>query len=159
MNKFFRVTEPLYLLFLGIGVGAIIACGAFAAPVVFNMSKILGMDSIGTYEGGIVMGQIFVRLGGYLQFLLIIICIYEIVSFLLLRKNEKYSIFWLILGIVSVVCIALFVWYYMPFLLNSENLSDKEHFDKLHTQSRHVSQILMCSLSVLFVWRIYKKML
>lgn len=157
MTKFFRVAEPLYLLLIGIGLGAIIACGIFAAPIVFNMGKILQMDSISSYEGGIIMGQIFVRLAKYLQILLIVICVFEICSLLFGRKSGGYSVFWFILSAISVVCIALFVWYYMPFLLNQDNLMDREKFDSIHTQSRIILQVLFVSLGIVFVWRAYKK--
>lgn len=157
MKKFTRVFEPIYLLLLGVGVGAIIACGAFAAPVVFKMGEHLGMSDITQFEGGIIMGKIFMRLNSYLQILLVVIAFYELFSFLFLRKSGAYSVFWLLLGVISIVCIALFVWYYSPFLLDSKNLVNREDFMELHTQSRLISQILIVSLSILFVWRAYKK--
>ena len=155
MDKFFRVFEPFYLLMLGIGVGGIVACGAFAAPVVFNMKDIVAGTSV--LDSGVVMSMIFMRLNGFLQGLLALIAVYEIASFIFLRRSDRYSILWLILGVLSVIFISLFVWYYTPFIANIENLAS-ENFKSMHEQSVVVFKALMASLSVLFIFRIYIKM-
>ena len=67
MVKFFRIADVFYLLLLGIGIGGIIACGAFAAPVVFKIESFL--PHITQYESGMIMGRIFMRLNVYLQIL------------------------------------------------------------------------------------------
>ncbi|RDU65977.1 DUF4149 domain-containing protein [Helicobacter didelphidarum] len=153
MTKFFRIIDPLYILLLGIGIGGIIACGAFAAPVVFRIGDMI--PGLGPYEGGMIMGGIFVRLNMYLLILLLAIIIYELLSFIYLRKTI-YSILLLLVGIISSVCIALFVWYYTPFILNPENLVS-ENFSSMHEQSVLCFKILMVCLAILLVSRSYKK--
>lgn len=155
MSKFFRIAEPIYLLLLGVGIGAIIACGAFAAPVVFHMKDFI--EGTTQFDSGIVMGKIFMRLNAYLRILFIVICIYEILSFLFLRRVGVYSIFWLILAIINATCIALFVWYYSPFLNDINSLADSD-FTKIHSQSVLIFKILMASLSITFIWRVYNMM-
>ncbi len=149
MVKFFRIADVFYLLLLGIGIGGIIACGAFAAPVVFKIESFL--PHITQYESGMIMGRIFMRLNVYLQILFVVIACYEIISAIL---RQQYRKVWLIIGGINILCIALFVWYYTPFILNVENLAS-DNFSSMHAQSVWIFKILMFGLAIAFVWRAY----
>lgn len=154
MVKYLRLVDSFYLLLLGVGIGGIIACGAFAAPVVFGIHDFMPM--ITQSDSGIIMGKIFMRLNAYLVFLMIIIGLYEGFGFLsnVKKINLVYTKFWLLLGVCSIILIALFAFYYTPFILDSKNLFS-ENFDAMHKQSVWVFKALMFCLSVLFIWRIY----
>ncbi|RDU58835.1 DUF4149 domain-containing protein [Helicobacter sp. MIT 14-3879] len=155
MQRAIRIMDSLYLLFLSIGIGGIIACGAFAAPIIFHAQDFISQEVANLFtntDSGQIMGQIFLRLNGYLLILLVIIVVYELLS---LKFNPNYSKVWLILGLISAVCIVLFAWYYTPFILNKENLQS-DNFHSMHEQSVWVFKILTMSLSILLVWRGYK---
>lgn len=154
MIRYLRLFDSFYLLLLGVGVGGIIACGAFAAPVVFGIHDF--MPIVTQSDSGIIMGKIFMRLNAYLVFLMIVIALYEGVGFLsfIEKINPIYVKFWLLLGICSIALIALFAFYYTPFMLDPQNLFS-ENFDSMHKQSVWVFKALMFCLSVLFIWRAY----
>ncbi len=153
MSRFFKIADLFYLLLIGVGVGCIVACGVFVAPIVFKIGDFI--TNFSQAESGIVMGKIFVRLNYFLIILAIVIAIYEILCFSGSKFSQYYSKLWLILGLFNIVLICLFVFYYTPFILDTNNLQS-EDFVTMHSQSVLVFKILMFSLSVLFVWRAYK---
>lgn len=154
MVRYLRLVDSFYLLLLGVGIGGIIACGAFAAPVVFSIHDFMPM--ITQSDSGVIMGRIFMRLNAYLVFLMIVIGLYEGFGFLsnIEKINPIYTKFWLLLGIFSITLIALFAFYYTPFILDPQNLFS-DNFDSMHKQSVWVFKALMFCLSVLFIWRVY----
>ncbi|MDY5185888.1 DUF4149 domain-containing protein [Helicobacter trogontum] len=154
MARYMRIFDSFYLLLLGVGVGGIIACGAFSAPIIFNIDRFI--PSFSKMDSGLVMGKIFVRLNVYLVFLAIIIALYESFSFFarILKLKIVYSNFWPILGVLNIILIALFVYYYTPFILDIQNLSS-DKFLSMHEQSVWVFKALMFTLSALFIWRLY----
>ena len=82
--------------------------------------------------------------------------LYEGFSFFakILKLDILYSNFWLILGVFNIVLIALFVYYYTPFILDTQNLLS-DNFASMHEQSVWVFKALMFGLSVLLIWRAY----
>lgn len=161
--RLLRIIDCFYLLLLGIGIGGIIACGAFAAPVVFTQIHEV-LPDITQAQSGLIMGKIFMRLNVYLKILLFVMVIYEIFSLLYnyfkfsfhsYYKMWSVSAFILVLTLINAVCIGLFVWYYTPFILDVNNLI-KDNFVAMHTQSVWVFKILMVSMSILFIWRIFR---
>lgn len=151
MAKIFALLHPIYVLLLGIGVGALIATGALSAPVVFSMSSLLDGMHITREQSGIVMGQIFVRLNYMLVALLIIMAIYEILS---LIANSAYGKICFVLLLINAVCIVLFVFYYTPFILDPQNLV-KDNFDSMHEGSVIVFKILTFGLGFSFLFHVY----
>lgn len=149
--RLIRIVDCFYLLLLGIGIGAIIACGVFVAPVIFKQVNEV-IPNITNAESGIIMGKIFLRLNFYLQVFLVVMVVYEIIS---LVYNRLYCKIWTVLVFINAICIGLFVWYYTPFILDKNNLAS-DNFVVMHTQSVWVFKILMISMSILFVWRIYR---
>ncbi|WP_244910960.1 DUF4149 domain-containing protein [Helicobacter aurati] len=153
-QKILRIIDSLYLLLLGIGIGGIIACGMFAAPIIFHATDFISEQAASAFsniDSGQIMGQIFLRLNYYLQVLLVAIIAYELFHVI---SNHHYARIWLIFGFINVVCIALFVWYYTPFILDKENLR-ADNFQAMHAQSVWVSKILLINLSVVFIGRAY----
>ncbi len=152
--KYLRIFDSFYLLLLGVGIGGIIACGAFAAPVVFKINEFI--PAFSQSESGLIMGKIFVRLNAYLVFLMVVIAIYESIGLLTcnLKINSIYSKFWFLLGVFNITLIILFVYYYTPFILKPQNILSDE-FVTMHKQSVLVFQALMFGLSLLFIWRAY----
>lgn len=154
-NNFFRIIDSLYLLLLGIGIGGIIACGMFAAPVIFHATDFISQDAANVFDtadSGQIMGNIFLRLNYYLQVLLVAIILYELFSSFYASRLGKI---WLLFAILNVACIALFVWHYTPFILDSNSLQS-DNFESMHSQSVLVFKILLISLIIVFIGRAYK---
>lgn len=145
----------LYLLLIGISLGAVLASGAFSAPTIFRASSLVPELNISIFQSGILMTSIFVKLNILLNFLAFFILIYEILA---LRVNgEKISP---MLGFISVILIFLFTMYYTPYILEAQKLGEEGianvAFDAMHTQSVYVFKALMISLCLLFVVRLFR---
>lgn len=154
MQRYLRILDSFYLLLLGVGVGGIVACGTFAAPVIFHIGDFI--EGITQSESGLIMGRIFVRLNTYLLFLVVIMAAYEglgVVCYLT-KKEVRYMRAWAVLGVCNIALILLFAYYYTPFILDPQNLAS-EHFQSMHEQSVWVFKLLMLGLSILFIWRGY----
>jgi len=52
-----------YLILLGATLGAALCAGAFSAPVIFHADDLLGGGVLSHYQEGLVMTQIFLKLG------------------------------------------------------------------------------------------------
>lgn len=142
----------LYLLLIGVALGAIVACGVFSAPVIFRAPAIAPNLEITLFQSGILMTSIFIKLNFLLNLLAIFILFYEILS---MRVNKaKVAPF---LGFCSIIFILLFTLYYTPYIASAQNLGEEGitnlAFDAIHTQSVYVFKALMVSLLLLFIIR------
>ncbi|MBX7490214.1 DUF4149 domain-containing protein [Helicobacter turcicus] len=145
----------LYLLLIGVSLGAMLSSGAFSAPAIFRASSIVPELNINVFQSGILMTSIFVKLNILLNALAFFILIYEILA---LRVNgAKVAP---LLGFISVILIFLFTMYYTPYILEAQKLGEdgiaSVAFDAMHTQSVYTFKALMISLCLLFVVRILK---
>ena len=94
----------LYLLFIGVALGAIVAAGAFSAPAIFRASAIVPNLDITVFQSGILMTSIFMKLNALLNALAIFILVYEILS--LRVSGARIAP---ILGAISIILIFLFI--------------------------------------------------
>lgn len=142
-----------YLLFLGVTLGALIACGALSAPSIFRAPAIVPNLEMTLFQSGILMTSIFVKLNILLNLVAVFILFYEILSFRV--SGTRIAPF---LGLVSIVLIFLFTLYYTPYILQAQSLGEEGvanvAFDSMHTQSVYVFKALMASLCLLFILRV-----
>ncbi|MCI5969050.1 DUF4149 domain-containing protein [Helicobacter sp.] len=145
----------LYLLFIGVCLGATLASGAFSAPAIFQASSIVPNLEISVFQSGILMTSIFTKLNTLLNVLAIFILLYEILA--LRISGTKLAP---LLGFISVILIFLFTMYYTPYVLEAQKLGEEAvanaTFDAMHTQSVYVFKTLMASLCLLFIVRLLK---
>lgn len=156
MQNLFRLQPyflAFYLLFLGVTLGALIACGALSAPSIFRAPAIVPNLEMTLFQSGILMTSIFVKLNIILNFVAVFILFYEILSFRV--SGARIAPF---LGLISIVLIFLFTLYYTPYILQAQNLGEEGianvAFDSMHTQSVYVFKALMASLCLLFIIRV-----
>ncbi len=151
-----NLATSVYLWIIGLTLGAILASGVFTAPVIFGAAKLLPHLEIGRFDSGILMTQVFIKLGKLLTFTAILLVIYELVAFIFSKKSWIL----LVLGIVSAVLCALFALYYTPEIINMQaqgaDVTGSKDFGALHKQSSMVFHALFLTLSVSFIWRIFK---
>lgn len=142
----------LYLLLIGITLGAIIACGALSAPSIFRASAIVPDLQITLFQSGILMTSIFTKLNIILNLVAVFILFYEILALRVSRARIAP-----LLGLINIILIFLFTLYYTPYILQAQSLGEEGitnvAFDSLHTQSVYVFKALMISLCLLFVIR------
>ncbi|CAM2836549.1 DUF4149 domain-containing protein [Helicobacter burdigaliensis] len=144
-----------YLFLLGLGVGAMICAGVFSAPAIFRASAIVEGLEISLFQSGVLMTSIFVKLNSLLLALGGIILAYELMSFF--RHKTKISA---LLGIICVLLICLFAFYYTPFILDAQKLGENGiatlEFDKAHKESVLVFKGLLFALILLGVANMFK---
>ncbi|WP_279128646.1 DUF4149 domain-containing protein [Helicobacter winghamensis] len=158
MQNLFKI-QPyclvLYLLLIGISLGAVLASGAFSAPTIFRAASLVPNLNISLFQSGILMTSIFVKLNLLLNFLAFFILIYEILALRVSGAKVAPT-----LGFISVILIFLFTMYYTPYILEAQKLGEdgiaNATFDAMHTQSVLVFKALMISLCLLFIVRLLK---
>ncbi|RDU54354.1 DUF4149 domain-containing protein [Helicobacter sp. MIT 00-7814] len=149
--KFLRFFESIYLLLVGVGIGAIITC-VFSASVVFHAGDILNMPSLTNAESGKLMGDIFVKTNYVFLIIAVAIIVFELLGMRIFRTSTLLTS---LSGGISVIAILLFVLYYTPAILGATDFSTPE-FQSIHFQSELCFKILFVSLIVLFISKCLK---
>lgn len=157
MKKNSFLLNLIYLWILGACIGAILACGTFVAPVIFKAYTLLPDLGITQYDSGILMTQVFLKLGTFLNYTAIFIIIYRIFS---LDYSTKSGIFALVLDISSVSLIFLFTLYYASQILKAQQIgaaaTGTPEFASLHSQSETTFKILFLLLSLSFIYHFFR---
>lgn len=145
--------SKLYLLILGIAIGAILAAGMMSAPIIFNANDYLAETSLTRYESGLIMTQIFLKLNALLNLTAVWILIHETIYYRYLVR-EWFAI---VCAVISVVSILLFTLYYTPAILDFQMIGPDatagESFDNAHKGSEMTVKILLLGLVGLFLMR------
>lgn len=144
-----------YFLILGLMVGVEFSVGALMAPVIFYPAQFLGEGVLTHYQSGILMTQIFLRFNMILFFSVIVLWLFEFYMYIKVHK-DKLS---LILLLLATILIALFVFYYTPFIVEAQALGEEAtqtaEFDKMHSMSEVVMKALMMVQIGLFFRRLW----
>ncbi|MDE5603536.1 MAG: DUF4149 domain-containing protein [Helicobacter sp.] len=145
----------LYLLLIGVCLGATLASGAFVTSSIFRAAEIVKNLEITTFQSGILMTSIFLKLNFLLNILALYIIIYEILALSIYRKKITP-----LLGLINVILIFLFTLYYTPFIVEAQSLGEEsfysETFATMHYQSVLIFKALMISLFILFIYRLLR---
>lgn len=157
---FINTASALYIWLIGLTIGALVACGAFSASVIFNAND-FGVE-LSKFQSGILMTQIFLKLNILLIAVAFIITIFEIVALRLSNHTKTIKIILFLSGAISVICILLFSLYYTPFIVEQQTIghiaTQSSKFDAMHKQSEMVANIIFFSLSVNLLFRLmYRK--
>ncbi len=143
--------SAIYLWILGLGIGALVACGVLSAPVIFHADSILPALNLTRFDMGLVMSGIFERLNFLLNGVCVVILVYEFFHF---KYRRDY--FALILGLGNVVLILLFTFYYSRVILKMQAqgaaATTTPEFNTIHHQSELVFKILLVLLSLSFLY-------
>ncbi|MFA5460582.1 MAG: DUF4149 domain-containing protein [Sulfurimonas sp.] len=143
-----------YLLLLAATFGAVIVLGAFVAPVIFNTDYILFGISLGKYNEGIIMAEIFSRFSYWIYIVAFFISIYEIVMY---KKGQRDAI---IFGssVTTVFSALMFSGVYAPKIISMQKLGEEatlsDTFVNLHIASELDFKILAIAIVILFVRRL-----
>lgn len=154
MNKK-ALIDTLYLLSIGMTIGAVLILGAFVAAVVFHSEMFLSTPLLSRYEEGKIMGEIFRRFTYWGYAMTAVIVIYEVSRYKVMQI-DKISI---LSAIGSIGTLLLFSGVYTPKILEyqaqGEAVMMDQGFEALHKASEIDFKILLVMLSVLFIRRTY----
>ena len=146
-----------YLILLGATLGAALCAGVFAAPVIFHADDLLGGGVLSHYQEGVVMTQIFQKLGWLVNLACAAILFVEGYHFLRFWRDSWtfYSAF------VTVWTGFLFTLYYMPqiveFQQRGETIVQNGLFQKTHMVSEWDFKIFVVALTLLLGRYLYRK--
>lgn len=154
MNK--RViVDVVYLLFIGMTVGAILILGVFVAAVVFHSETYLTIPLLSRYEEGKIMGEIFRRFSYWGYFMVVLIAVYESAKYKMMQI-DKISV---LSAMGSIGTLLLFAAVYTPKMLEYQMQGEAammEHsFESLHKASEIDFKIMLVMMLVLFIRRAY----
>lgn len=143
-----------YLITIAATFGAVLALGAIVAPVVFQTDKLGLSVLIDNYNAGIIMGTIFKHFSYWLDFLVLYVALYEMISYKMFQRDRIA-----ILSAMTVVFTSLmFNGVYIPKIIALQDMgveaTKSNTFDNLHTASEWDFKILAAALFVLFIRRL-----
>lgn len=154
MNKK-ALVDVLYLLTIGMTVGAVLILGAFVAAVVFHSEIYLSIPLLSRYEEGKIMGEIFRRFTYWGYVMAAVIVVYEAARFKAMQI-DRISI---LSALGSVSTLLLFSGVYSPKMLEFQQLGElammNNSFEPLHKASEIDFKIMLVMLLVLFGRRAY----
>ena len=153
MNKKIYI-DFSYLVILASTFGAVIALGAFVAPVVFNSDKFLVDVTLNNYNAGIIMGEIFHRFSYWIYAIAAFVVFYEAAQY---KMGQRDAISFA--SAVTVIFTSLmFSAVYAPKILAMQALgreaTQSDTFQNIHTASEIDFKILAVALLVLFIRRL-----
>ena len=146
-----------YMILLGTTLGASLCAGVFAAPVIFHADELLGGGVLSHYQEGVIMTQIFLKLGWLVNLTCAAILVAEGYHFLRFYRDQItfYSAF------VTVWTGFMFTLYYMPqiveFQRQGESILSNEVFQNTHMMSEWDFKIFVVALTILLGRYLYRK--
>lgn len=154
MNKK-AVMDTLYLLIVGMTIGAVLVLGVFVAAVVFHSEVYLSLPILSRYEEGKIMGEIFRRFSYWGYFAAAVIAIYEVSRYKVMQIDKIL----ILSALGSIGTLLLFSAVYTPKILEYQTKGEavmmSDAFESLHKASEIDFKILLVMLSILFIRRVY----
>ncbi len=149
-----KIIEISYLLLIALTIGATFTLGILVAPVIFNMSDLI-ISNVSKFENGQIMSEIFNRYNYLLNLSAFFITIVEIREYLRFNRDKIV----LLSAFFSVTTALLFTLYYTPFIIQAQQIgvsaTETSAFEGMHKGSVIDFKILLISITVLFVRKIY----
>ncbi|MDR1007789.1 MAG: DUF4149 domain-containing protein [Campylobacteraceae bacterium] len=145
----------VYLLLLGICIGAEIAIGMLTAPVIFYPDNFLGIGVLNHFQSGILMTQIFLKFNVLLMFCMFLAAIYEIY----LYRIKKYDFISAVVLFIALFGSMAFVLYFTPYIVEAQiaglEVTATVEFKNMHNWSEIVMKVVLLSQITLFFRRVW----
>lgn len=158
MEMFKKYFFTLYMLLIGVSAGAILALGAFGAPIIFNVNDYVSGISLTAVESGAIMTQLFLRLNYLLEILAFYMIAFEFIGFFIVRERAIYA---LLMGAVIASGIFLFTRYFTPIIVEAQETGipavGSAEFERVHLYSEVDFKFLMVMLVLMFIYRVKKE--
>ena len=149
--KINKTIKAIYLLIIGIAIGASLYAGAVVAPVTFHSEKWLGSELLSRFQEGLIMTQNFVGLGYIILFTMITIFIYEGYKY----KSFNRDLITTLASLGAIMSGALFKFFYMDSIINmqkqGESVVNSKIFENMHKGSEIALVLFMIFLITIFI--------
>ncbi|MDR0761489.1 MAG: DUF4149 domain-containing protein [Campylobacteraceae bacterium] len=145
----------VYLLLLGLCIGAEVAVGVLTAPIIFYPDNFLGVGILDRFQSGILMTQIFLKFNVLLMLCMFFAAIYEIY----LYKIKKYDFISVVILFIALFGSMAFVLYFTPYIVEAQiagaEATATEAFKNIHGWSEIVMKVILLSQITLFFRRVW----
>ncbi len=148
--------KAIYLLIIGLTIGASLYAGAVVAPVTFHSEKWLGSEILSRFQEGLIMTNNFIGLGYFILASMIAIFLYEGYKY----KSFNRDPITIISALGAIMSGALFKFFYMDSIINmqkqGESVVNSKIFENMHKGSEIALTLFIIFLITLFVRDIQK---
>ena len=149
--KINKTIKAIYLLIIGIAIGASLYAGAVVAPVTFHSEKWLGDELLSRFQEGLIMTQNFVGLGYIIVFTMITIFLYEGYKY----KSFNRDLITTLASLGAIMSGALFKFFYMDSIINmqkqGQSVVNSKIFENMHKGSEIALVLFMIFLITIFI--------
>ena len=154
-NRYFTI---VYLLIIGIVLGAVIYAGAVVAPVTFHSEQWLADEILSRFQEGLIMTQNFIRLKYFILVAIFIIFLYEGNNY----KMFKRDLIKTLSALGAIMSGLLFNYFYMSSIIDmqkqGESVVNSKIFENMHKGSEIALILFVIFLIVLFVRTLQKEL-
>lgn len=156
MKRYFRIATMAYLVLLSIVLGAGLFAGAVVAPVIFNSSNWLEVDTMTHFQEGLLMTENFVRLSYLVDIAIIAIFLYEGYKYKMFERDAITTLS----AIMTMASGLFFAHYYIPQILHMQTLGESmtrsEQFVSMHQASEIDFKVFALFLLILIIRNMQK---
>lgn len=135
IKSYFRILTIIFIITLGVTLGAGLLAGIVVAPTIFKSEVLLGTELLTRFQEGLLMTQVFERLAYLVNFLVVVAVLYEVIKFKAF-ENTRWSMLFTFLVAASGL---LFTSYYIPQILEMQHAGEamtlSETFENVHKAS------------------------
>lgn len=148
----------IYVILLGMTLGAGLYAGVVVAPVTFHSELYLGAELLTRFQEGLIMTENFVRLGYLVTITVIAVVLYEGYHF----KMYQRDMFTMLSALLVIMSGLLNAHYYIPQILEmqaqGESITGSEIFEKTHFASELDFKLFTFALLALLARTLYRKL-
>ena len=148
----------IYIMILGITLGAGLYAGAVVAPVTFHSELYLGSELLSRFQEGLIMTENFVRLGYLVTFTVLVVILYEGYKYKMFDREAMSTI----PAFLVISSGLLYVYYYIPQILEfqkeGEAMTESKLFENTHFASELDFKLFAFALLALLVRTLYRNL-
>lgn len=143
-----------YQFLLASLIGVELTLGILVAPIIFYPQKVGVIDTLSQFQSGLMMGELFVKMGYLLLGVSAFSLIFEFFSF---KKHFLRFLLSLLIAILS----CIFVFYFTDFILHAQSLGEKatqtQGFQSIHKWSEWTLKLIVALQILLFFLPFYNR--
>ncbi|EAK5116347.1 DUF4149 domain-containing protein [Campylobacter upsaliensis] len=140
--------KAIHLFLLAAMIGVELILGVVVAPVVFYPQGLIGENVLSHFQSGLMMSDIFVKMGYVLLVVALFNALYELINFF--KKKEKFQLRFskFALSIIVLILALFFVFYFTAYILEAQKMGESviktAEFQSMHEASEVVIKIIVC---------------
>ncbi|MCW1333846.1 DUF4149 domain-containing protein [Campylobacter jejuni] len=128
-------------------IGVELILGIVVAPTIFFPQNLIGEGVLSHFQSGLMMTQIFIKMGYLLIFVSVINFLYEIYSLMKDKIKFQTKISKLMLSLLILILSLIFVFYFTDNIIKLQNLGENatktQEFVSMHNASEVVIKIIL----------------